>query len=133
MTIYSVARPCSASAGRCFVYSVMILLTWSMTARAAIVDSGFVVVYDNFSPQQVNQIMVYATQFKDYEQFEVLQQHSLDTKVHYQSDIDNALLSYNFAQTFADLKWDVIAQQQGNQYHFTFVREQPKPLPFGVW
>ncbi|WP_371195174.1 hypothetical protein [Glaciecola sp. SC05] len=102
-------------------------------AKATVVDAGFVVVYDNFSPQQVNQIMVYATRFKGYEQYEVLYQRSLDTQIHYQSEIDPKLLSFNFEQTFADLKWDVIAQQQGNQYQFTFVRVQPKPLPFGVW
>jgi len=102
-------------------------------AKASIVDRGYVVMYDNFTPQQVNEVMVYATRFKDYEQYEVLYQSSKGTQVHYQSEIDAKLLSYNFERTFADLKWDVIAQQKGNQYHFTFVRVQPKPLPFGVW
>jgi hypothetical protein len=99
----------------------------------AIDESDFLIVYDNFTPQQVNQVMVYATRFKGYEQYEVLSQHSSDTQMHYISSIDAPLLSFNFSQTFEDLKWDVITQQVGNQYQFTFVREQPKPLPYGVW
>lgn len=109
------------------------ICSFTGVAKANIVDSGYLVLYDNFSPQQVNEVMVYATRFQGYEQFEVLYQRSQSTQVHYQSDIDLKLLSYNFERTFADLKWDVIAQQQGNQYHFTFVRVQPKPLPYGVW
>jgi hypothetical protein len=109
------------------------LLNDSILNNDAIGDSDFVLVFDNFTPQQVNQVMVYATRFKEYEQYEVLSQRSLDTQMHYISSIDAPLLSFNFSQTFEALNWDVITQQVENKYQFTFVREQPKPLPYGVW
>ncbi|MFC4699619.1 hypothetical protein ACFO4O_05550 [Glaciecola siphonariae] len=96
-------------------------------------DDDYIIVYDNFSPEQVNQVLVYATRFSGYEQYEILSQRSSDTRLHYQSRIKGPLLSHNFTQTFEALQWEVIAQQQGNQYQFTFVREIPKPLPFGIW
>lgn len=114
-------------------WGIVGVLLFVPMVQSDLVDDGFVVVYENFSPQQVNQTMVYATRFKGYEQYEVLSQRSQNTMLHYQSEIDPKLLNYNFEQTFADLNWDVIAQQQGNQYHFTFVRVKPNPLPFGVW
>lgn len=109
------------------------LLHDSILNNDAIDDSDFVLVFDNFTPQQVNQVMVYATRFKEYEQYEVLSQRSLDTHMHYISSIDAPLLSFNFSQTFEDLNWDVITQQVENKYQFTFVRVRPKPLPYGVW
>lgn len=93
----------------------------------------YTLVFDNFTPRQVNQIMVYATRFKGFEQYEILHQRSADTSMHYQSEIENALLSYSFQQTFEDIQWEVIAQQQGSQFLFTFVRSVPKPVPYGVW
>jgi hypothetical protein len=112
--------------------SLLILgLSLSLSYKALAVD--YTLVFDNFTPRQVNQIMVYATRFKGFEQYEILHQRSSDTSMHYQSEIKNALLSYNFQQTFDDIEWEVIAQQQGSQFQFTFVRSVPKPIPYGVW
>ena len=117
---------------------ILLLLLGSLAlcishASAQTKDERFTITFDNFTPRQVNQIMVYATRFKGYEQYELLSQRSKDTKMHYQSDIERPLLSHNFAQAFDDLNWEVISQQQDNQYHFTFVRIKPVPVPYGVW
>jgi hypothetical protein len=114
-------------------YQVLTVVFGSAVNMPNAAASDYIIQYDNFTPQQVNQVMVFATRFKGYEQYEVLQQRSSDTQLHYQSQIDGKLLSFNFTQTFDELKWDVIAQQQDSNYQFTFVQEQPKPLPFGVW
>jgi len=105
----------------------------SGSAQTQEVDFGYVLTFERFSPVQVNQVMVYATRFSEYRQYEILSQGSLDTQIHYMSDIESKLLSHNFQQSFKDIKWDVATQQNGNQFHFTFLRPTPIPVPFGIW
>jgi hypothetical protein len=110
---------------------LFVALSLGLCNKALAVD--YTLTFDNFTPRQVNKVMVYATRFKGFEQYEILHQRSSDTSMHYQSEIENALLSYNFQQTFDDIEWEVIAQQTGSQFQFTFVRSVPKPIPYGVW
>jgi hypothetical protein len=109
--------------------SILLMMFFSSTAQA----SDYTLVFDNFTPRQVNQIMVYATRFSEFEQYEILHQRSSDTSMHYQSEIASQLLSYNFGQTFDEVQWEVITQQQGNEFQFTFVRKKPQEIPFSVW
>nr|WP_136249650.1 hypothetical protein [Ningiella ruwaisensis] len=109
------------------------MLAASANVQAVDVSEGYVITFDNFSPVQVNQVMVYATRFSDYEQYEILMQRGKDTKMHYLSEIQAPLLSHNFQQTFEELNWEVISQQEANQYQFSFVGEKPKPIPYRVW
>ncbi len=110
-----------------------LMLAASANVQAVDVSEGYVITFDNFSPVQVNQVMVYATRFSDYEQYEILMQRGKDTKMHYLSEIQAPLLSHNFQQTFEELNWEVISQQEANQYQFSFVGEKPKPIPYRVW
>ncbi|WP_395342787.1 hypothetical protein PN836_001830 [Ningiella sp. W23] len=132
----------TANLGRMFGLSakvwVCLCLLFSYFINASVNPShasaqGFHLTFENFTPKQINQVMVFATRFKAYEQYEVLSQHQLATQIDYQSDITGALLNYNFEQTFAELKWEVVSQQQGNAYLFSFVQIEPEPIPYQVW